>query len=198
MAAANLADAMGRFRWMDPGMRARSGLPVCGVAVTVCARPGDNLMVHKAMQVAEPGDILVVNTGGNITSAVFGELMATAAVAKGLGGIIVDGAIRDVEAITTLAFPAFSRSVCPGGCDKDGWGEINVPVSCGGAVVMPGDLVVGDNDGVAIVPRDEAEDVLALVTQLMDVEKKRLAEIANGLVFKPEIDATLRQKGVIE
>jgi regulator of RNase E activity RraA len=183
---------------MDPGIRVRSGLSLCGLAVTVCVRPADNLMVHKAMDAAEPGDILVVNTGGNITSAVFGELMATAAAAKGLGGIIVDGAVRDVEAITTLGFPAFSRSVCPGGCDKDGWGEVNVPVSCGGAVVMPGDIVVGDNDGVAIVPRNEAEEVLELVAQLIDSERKRLAEIANGLLFKPEIDATLRQKGVIE
>lgn len=198
MAAANLADAMGRFNWMDPGIRARSGLPLCGLAVTVCARPADNLMVHKAMEVAEPGDILVINTGGNVTSAVFGELMATAAAAKGLGGIIVDGAVRDVEAITALGFPAFSRSVCPGGCDKDGWGEVNVPVSCGATVVMPGDIVVGDNDGVAIVPRDDAEAVFALVTQLIDNERARLAEIANGLLFKPEIDATLRQKGVIE
>jgi len=95
MGAANLADAMGRFNWMDAGIVARTGLPLCGLAVTVRARPADNLMVHKALELAEPGDIVVVNTGGNTGSAVFGELMATAAAAKGLGGIVVDGAIAD-------------------------------------------------------------------------------------------------------
>ena len=198
LAAPNLADAMGRFHWMNSEMRSRSGLPLCGLAVTVCARPGDNLMVHKAMQVAQPGDILVVDTCANTTSAVFGELMTTAAMAAGLGGIVVDGAIRDVEAITRMGFPAYSRTVCPGGCDKDGWGEINVPISCGGTVVMPGDIVVGDDDGVAVVPRADAEEVLRLVLELMENERTRIAEIHGGLVFKPEIDATLRQKGVIE
>ena len=86
--------------------------------------------------------------------------MCHTAAAKKLGGIIVDGAIRDVDGITRLGFPAFSRTVCPGGCDKDGPGEINVPIACGGTVVMPGDIVVGDDDGVAVVPRDRAEAVL--------------------------------------
>jgi 4-hydroxy-4-methyl-2-oxoglutarate aldolase len=198
LGAANLADAMGRFNWMDSGIRMRSGLPLSGVAVTVRARPADNLMVHKALEVAQPGDIVVVNTCGNTGSAVFGELMATSAAAKGLGGIVVDGAIRDVEAITRLKLPAFSRTISPGGCDKDGWGEVNVPISCGGTVVMPGDLVVGDSDGVAVVPRTEAEAVLELVTQLLANEQKRKAEIARGVLFRSEIDAALRQKGVIE
>ena len=114
MASANLADAMGRFNFMDPGIQPRSGLPLCGLAVTVNARPADNLMVHKALQVASAGDIVVVATGGNTTNAVFGELMCHTAVAAKLGGIIVDGAIRDVGGITHLGFPAFSRSVSPG------------------------------------------------------------------------------------
>ena len=198
LGSANLADAMGRFNWMDPGMVMRSGLSLCGLAVTVRARPADNLMVHKAMDIAEPGDIIVVNTGGNTTSAVFGDLMATSAAAKKLGGIVVDGAIRDVPAIVRLGLPAFARAVCPGGCDKDGPGEVNVPISCGGTVVMPGDIVVGDRDGVAVVPRGEAEAVLALVGQLLRGEEARKAEIANGVLIRPEIDAALRQKGVIE
>jgi regulator of RNase E activity RraA len=155
-------------------------------------------MVHKALQVAEAGDVVVVNTWGNTTSAVFGELMCHTAVAKKLGGIIVDGAIRDVEGITRLGLAAFSRSVCPGGCDKDGPGEINVPISCGGTVVQPGDIVVGDDDGVAVVPREHAEEVLVLVTQLMQREKKRIAEIEAGQLFRAEIDAALRQGGIIE
>ena len=111
MATPNLADAMGRFNFMDPGILSRTGLPLCGLAVTVNARPADNLMVHKALQVASPGDVIVVNTCGNTTSAVFGELMCNTAVAAKLGGIIVDGAIRDVEGLAALGFPAFSRTV---------------------------------------------------------------------------------------
>lgn len=198
LSAANIADAMNRFGFMDPGIQSRTKLPLCGVAVTVQCRPADNLMVHKALQVAEPGEIVVVSTCGNITSAVFGELMCTTAAAKGLGGIIVDGAIRDVDGISKLGMPAFSRSVCPGGCDKDGPGEINVPISCGGTVVMPGDIVVGDEEGVAVIPRDRAEEVLELTHAWMDRETKRIAEIRSGVLYKAEIDDALRKKGVID
>jgi len=197
-ASSNLADAMGRFGFMDPGIRSRSGLPLCGVAVTVDTRPADNLMVHKALQVAEPGDVVVVNTCGNTTSAVFGELMCTTASAKGLGGIIVDGAIRDVDGIARLGLPAFSRTVCPGGCDKDGPGEINVAISCGNTVVMPGDIIVGDEEGVAVIPRDSAEEVLQLVDALMKREAARITEIKQGVLYKAEIDDALRKKGIID
>jgi regulator of RNase E activity RraA len=198
LASSNVADAMGRFGFMDAGMQSRSALPLCGLAVTVQCRPADNLMVHKALQVAQPGDIVVVSTCGNTTSAVFGELMCHTATAAKLGGIIVDGAVRDVEGIKRLAFPAYSRAVCPGSCDKDGPGEINVPISCGGTVVSPGDIIVGDGDGIAVVPRDSAAEILARVVQLMDRETKRVSEIDAGQIFKAEIDETLRSKGVIE
>jgi regulator of RNase E activity RraA len=198
LASSNVADALGRFGFMDPGMQSRSGLPLCGLAITVNARPGDNLMVHKALQLAEPGDVVVVSTNGNTTSAVFGELMCRTASARGLGGLVVDGAIRDVEGITALGFPAFSRTVTPGGCDKDGPGEINVAVSCGGAVVHPGDIVIGDRDGIAVVPRADAAEVLDLVAALVRNEGVRVAEIQSGNVFKADIDEILRKKGVIE
>jgi regulator of RNase E activity RraA len=197
LASSNLADVMGRFHFMDPGIQMRTGLPVCGVSLTVIARPADNLMIHKALELARPGDVIVVNTCGNVTSAVFGELMGNSAVAAGLGGLIVDGAVRDVAALAELRLPVFSRSVCAGGCDKDGPGEINVPIACGNTVVMPGDIVVGDADGVAIVPREEAEEVLKLVQELKERETQRIAEIRSGKVFKSEINDTLRAKGVI-
>jgi regulator of RNase E activity RraA len=197
LASSNLADAMGRFNFMDPGIRQRSGLPLCGLAVTVNCRPADNLMVHKALQVAEPGDIVVVATSGNTASSVFGELMCHTAVARRIGGIIVDGAIRDIDGITRLGLPAYSRTVSPGGCDKDGPGEINVPISCGNTVVTPGDIVVGDGDGVAVVPRAHAEEVLRLVAELVDREEKRIAEIAAGKVFRADVDELLRKHGVI-
>lgn len=197
LASSNLADAMGRFNFMDPAIRPRSGLPLCGLAVTVNCRPADNLMIHKALQVAHAGDIVVVATSGNTASAVFGELMCHTAVAQKLGGIIVDGAIRDVDAITRLGFPAYSRTVSPGGCDKDGPGEINVPISCGTTVVAPGDIVVGDGDGVAVVPRAHAEEVLQLVAALVEREEKRIAEIHAGTVFRADVDDLLRKRGVI-
>jgi regulator of RNase E activity RraA len=198
IASANIADALGRFAFMDPGIRARTGLGLCGVAVTVNARPADNLMVHKALEVAKPGDIVVVSTGGNTTNAVFGDLMCRTAVGARLGGIVVDGAIRDVAGISALGFAAFSRSVSPGACDKDGPGEINFPISCGGTVVMPGDIVVGDDDGVVVGPRADAEAVLAEVKAITAREEKRVAEITGGGLFKADINEALRAKGVIE
>jgi regulator of RNase E activity RraA len=197
-ASSNVADAMGRFRFMDPGIVNRTGLPLSGVAVTVNARPGDNLMVHKVLEVARPGDAVVVSTNGGITTAVIGEIMATTAVEAGLGGFVVDGAVRDVDGLAGLGLPVFSRSISPGSCDKDGPGEINVPISCGNTVVMPGDIVVGDLDGVAVVPREEAVEVLELVEALEEREAKRIAAIKGGELFKNEINETLRTKGVLE
>jgi 4-hydroxy-4-methyl-2-oxoglutarate aldolase len=196
-ASANVADAMGRFNFMDPGIRSRSRFPVCGPAVTVLCRPADNLMVHKALDVAQPGDVVVVNTVGNTTTAVFGDLMCRTAAAKKLGGIVVDGAIRDVEGIAALRFPAFSRAVSPGSCDKDGPGELNVPIACGGTVVMPGDIIVGDEDGLAVVPREHAEEVLQSLEELLARERKRVAEIGEGILIRADVDDLLRRKGVI-
>jgi regulator of RNase E activity RraA len=198
VASSNAADAMGRFHFMDSGLKSRSGVPMCGIAVTATCRPGDNLMVHKALEVAEPGDVVVITTNGNTTSAVFGELMCHSAVAARLGGIVVDGAIRDVSEITNLAFPAYSRSVNPGGCDKDGPGEINVPIACGGTAVMPGDIVLGDEDGVVVIPRETAEEVAELVEALQAREGARIEAIQGGEIFKPQIDESLRDKGIIE
>src|SRR5262249_34363026 len=193
----NVAEAMGGFNFMAPGIASRPGLPLCGRAVTVNARPADNLMVHKGLQIAEPGDIVVVATSGNTTSAVFGGLMCEAAAAKGLGGIIVDGAIRDVEDLKRLGFPAFSPTVLAGGCYKDDPGEINVAISCGGTVVAPGDIIVGDVDGVAVVPYAHAAEVIELVVQLVGRERARTSEIRSGNLFRPDVDDTLRKKGVI-
>jgi regulator of RNase E activity RraA len=197
LASPNVADAMGRFNFMDPGIVSRTAIPLCGPALTVNCRPADNLMVHKALALAQPGDVVVVATGGNTVSAVFGGLMCEVASARTIGGIIVDGAIRDVEDLTRLRFPAFSRTVCPGGCDKDGPGEINVPISCGGTVVSPGDVLVGDGDGVAVVPYAHAAEVLDLVSRLRDRERARVTEIHAGTLFRPDVDEMLRKKGVI-
>jgi regulator of RNase E activity RraA len=196
-ASSDVSDAMGRLYAMDPGIVSRTGLPLCGVAVTVNARPGDNLMLHKAMELAHPGDVLVVCTNGCTTSAVFGDIMGTTAVAAGLGGLVVDGAIRDVEGLKALGLPAYSRAVTPGACDTDGPGEVNVPVSCGSIAVAPGDVVVGDEDGVVVVPRDDAAAVLERLAAVEAGVGKRIAAIRAGELFKPEIDQTLRDRGVL-
>jgi len=164
---ANVSDCMSRMTAGGARLRPmHAGGRMAGPALTIKTRPGDNLMIHKALEVATPGDIIVVSTNGNTTSAIFGELMCRTAVGASLGGIVVDGAIRDIDGITALAFPAYSRAVCAGGCDKDGPGEVNSPISCGNTVVMPGDIIVGDDDGVVVVPREEAADVLPLVNEL--------------------------------
>lgn len=194
----NIADAQGRFRVMCPAIKpVNQQIKLAGPAVTVLARPGDNLMVHKALEVAQPGDVVVVSTCGNDNAAVFGELMGSTLKGAKLGGLVVDGAVRDHDELLELGIAVFARSLVGSACDKDGPGEINFPVACGGVPVLPGDVVIGDANGVVIVPQADLAWVLAKTKQIVAGEEKRLAEIAAGQLFKAEIDATLRAKGVI-
>ncbi|MDP2871514.1 MAG: 4-carboxy-4-hydroxy-2-oxoadipate aldolase/oxaloacetate decarboxylase [Bacillota bacterium] len=195
----NVADVMGRFRSMDGGIKpVDQRMRVCGPAVTVMTRPGDNLMCHMAMEIARPGDVVVVNTGHGVYAAVWGELMTHAAMAAGLGGLVVDGAVRDLSELRQLGFPVFARAIVASSCDKDGPGEINVPIACGGAVVMPGDVIVGDEDSVVVVPREWAAEVADLAEAKAAEEKARIAEIAAGQIFMPSIREALRRKGVLD
>jgi len=194
----NIADAMGRFRVMDPGMKCvTKGKIAAGPAVTVMARPGDNLMIHKAMEVAKPGDVIVVNTCGNTNSAVWGELMTCAAMRIGLAGLIVDGAVRDSKEINEMGFPVFSRNIVASGCDKDGPGEINCSISCGGVGVNPGDIVIASEEGIVVVPVEDAEEVLAKTKEIDKREANRIKEIGAGKVFKDDINSILRSKNII-
>ncbi len=194
----NIADAMGRFRVMDPGLKPVNPSDVCaGPAVTVMVRPGDNLMLHKALELVKPGDILVVNTFGNTNTAVWGGLMTRAGKAVGAAGIIVDGAVRDADDMAELGFPCFSRSVVGSACDKDGPGEINFPVSCGGVVVNPGDIIVASKEGIVVIPKEDAAYVAEQVELVWQKEAKRVEEIAAGETFMPEINETLRKKNII-
>src|SRR5512137_892290 len=138
----------------------RSGRMV-GTAFTVRTRPGDNLMVHKAIDMAVPGDVIVVDAGGALENAIIGELMAGWAAKRGLAGLVIDGAIRDSEALAEADFPVYAAGVTHRGPWKDGPGEINVPVSIAGMVVRPGDLVAGDQDGVIAIAPEDAERVIA-------------------------------------
>jgi regulator of RNase E activity RraA len=182
----NIADAMNRFRVMDPGMKpANQGDFVAGPAVTVMCAPGDNLMFHKALSLAMNG-------------AGFGGLMGRTAKKIGIAGLIIDGAIRDVEDFKELKLPVYSRTIVASGCFKDGPGEVNFPIQCGGVVVMPGDVVIASQDGVVVVPKADAAYVLQETKAIFEREIKRVKEIEAGVLFKPDIDNTLRAKKIIE
>lgn len=156
-----VSDAMGRDRRaMDAGIEpVYQGIELAGSALTVKASPGDNLVIHKAIAMAEAGDVLVIDGDGYVGTAYVGELMCTSCHARGLAGIVVDGAIRDRADIEAMDFPVYARGVHPQGPLKKDPGSINVPVSCGGISVDPGDVVVGDGDGVTVVPRTDAAEV---------------------------------------
>ena len=157
---ANVSDSMSRMTAGGARLRPMHGGGVlAGPALTVKTRPGDNLMVHKAIGLAEPGDVIVVDAGGDLTNAIIGELMIAQMVKRGLGGIVINGAIRDSAAIRAGGYPVFAAGVTHRGPYKDGPGEINVPVAIDGMVIAPGDLVIGDDDGLLCVPYDQVEQV---------------------------------------
>lgn len=167
----------------------RSGRLV-GTAVTVKTRPGDNQTLHRAYDRLRPGDVLVVDGGGDLTQALVGEIMMSRARAMGVAGFVIDGAIRDVEAFQRADFPCYARGVTHRGPYKSGPGEINVPVAIDGMVVMPGDLVVGDADGVVAFDRADSAELLDLVRQQGEREAAALAAIAEGRVDSFYMGAT--------
>lgn len=197
--SSQVADCMSRFGAFDGGIRPLWRSPrVIGSALTVWARSADNLMMHKSLSLAQEGDILVVNTQGNVTNAGFGELMANTAVRAGIRAVIVDGVVRDGLDLEGLQLPVYSRGLSPTGCDKDGPGEIGTVIACGGVAVRSGDVIVADEDGVTAVPLSDAAMVAELAVAKVASERERLDEIDSGLLFKPEIDDLLRKKGVID
>ncbi len=159
----------------------RSGRLV-GTAVTVKTRPGDNQTLHRAYELLRPGDVLVVDGGGDLTQALVGEIMMSRARAMGVAGFVIDGAIRDVDAFLASDFPCYARGVTHRGPYKTGPGEINVPVAVDGMVVTPGDVIVGDTDGVVAFDRADAAELLALVRQQEEREANALKAIAEGRV----------------
>lgn len=193
---ANISDCMARMTAAGPRLRPmHKGGYLCGPALTVKTRPGDNLMIHKALTMAQPGDVIVVDAGGDLTNALFGELMVTTAVKRGVAGVVLDGAVRDCEMIGAGSFPLYAAGVTHRGPYKDGPGEINVPIAIDGMVIEPGDLVVGDADGLLCVPYASVDEVLAAVQKKMELEKKTLADIAAGTLDTSWVDATLRRIG---
>lgn len=192
------ADVAGRRGTMDGRIRALApSMKVCGPAFTVEVRPGDNLMLHAAYCLAKPGDVVVVDGKADTTCAITGALMTNQAKAAGLGGLVVDAAVRDVEELRELGFPVFSAGSNPNGPTKLVPGRLNHPISCGGVAVHPGDLVVGDADGVTVVPRDEAAALVDLGVKKLADEARRLEAIRAGQLRPSWLDAALRAAGVL-
>src|SRR5580704_2087167 len=197
-ASSQVADAMSRLGAMDSGIRSVwPGPRVIGAAVTVWCHAGDNVMYHKALSLAQPGDVLVVNTQSS-GNAGFGELLATSAMKIGVRAVIVDGMVRDGEALEAMRLPVWARGLAPSGCNKDGAGEVGAIIACGGVAVRPGDIIVADRDGVAVVPLADAAEVAKLAVAKVESEEKRAAQIKEGLLVRPEIDEGLRRAGVVE
>ncbi len=175
---------------------ARLDTVMCGPAVTVRVRPGDNLMIHKALMMVQPGDVLVIDGGGDVTQALVGGLMRTTCVARRLAGLVIDGAVRDLTEWAEEGMPLFAKGHTHRGPSKDGPGEINVPVSCAGMAVMPGDLIVGDADGVIAIPAEEAVAVLAKTRTHLEKEAAIRESNRMGAADPERFDAVLRAKGL--
>lgn len=166
-----------------------------GTAITVKTRPGDNLLVHKAIDMAEPGDVIVVDAGGDTTNAIVGEIMLRIAKRNGIAGFIIDGAIRDTKAFMEGKFPVYAAGVTHRGPYKDGPGEINVPISIDGMCVHPGDLLIGDEDGIAVIPAEFAEELLVKIRKQELKESEIFESIDNNTIDRSWIDETLKQRG---
>jgi len=181
----------GRIQPLSPGMR------VCGPAFTVEVRPGDNLMFHLALALARPGDVLVIDGKADVSCALCGELMVTQAQAAGLAGFVVDAAVRDTAELAAGAFPVFAAGRNPCGPTKNVPGRLAIPISAGDAPVQPGDLVIGDADGVVVIPRADVPAVLDQAEAKIASEQQRVREIGEGRLVSPWLEAALRTAGVL-
>ena len=193
---ANVSDSMWRMTAGGSSLRPmhKAG-QMAGAALTVKSRPGDNLMLHKAIDMAEPGDIIVCDAGGDLTNSLMGELMLAHAAKRNVGGFVLNAAIRDVLAFLDVNLPVFAAGVSHRGPYKDGPGEINVPIAIDGMVIEPGDLVIGDWDGVLAVPFDDVQRVLELTISKQKTEVDQMAEIESGTSDRSWIDKTLKERG---
>lgn len=183
----------GRIRALAPTMRA------CGPAFTVEVRPGDNLVIHAAMAMAKPGDVLVIDGKADRTAALMGAIMLTACRQLGFAGVVLDASHRDTEELLALGFPVWSVGANPNGPTKSVSGRINWPVSCGGVAIAPGDLVIADGDGVVVVEREKAAALLPLADKKVADERKRIADITGGGPLRPGwLEGALRTAGVLK
>jgi regulator of RNase E activity RraA len=197
--AAILADVAGRRGALHGRIRAlRSDMKMAGTAFTVDVRPGDNLMIHAAMSLAKPGDVLVVDGKGDQTAALMGTIMFTACKQLGIAGVVIDGAVRDSLETEELGFPVFSVGTNPNGPTKLVPGRIGHPITVGGVTVHPGDFILGDADGVVVAEREKIESLLPLAAKKVKDEADRIAGIKKGDTAAKWLDGALRAAGVLK
>jgi 4-hydroxy-4-methyl-2-oxoglutarate aldolase len=199
-ASSILADVAGRRGAMDGRIRALApSMRACGPAFTIEVRPGDNLMIHAAMAMARPGDVLVIDGKADRSAALMGAIMLTACRRLGFAGVVLDASHRDTEELLELGFPVWSVGPNPNGPTKNVPGRINHPVSCGGVTVNPGDLIVADADGVVVVEKEKAAALLPLAGKKVADERKRIADITGGGAIRPGwLEGALRSAGVLK
>ncbi len=197
--AANVADCMGRLSALPAEISLKS-LPVkrmCGVALTVKARAGDNLMLHQALNMAQEGDIIVFSNAGDRDRAIMGEIMYRyLADYKKVAGIVIDGPIRDIDELSKVQCPIYATGTTPGGPFKEGPGEVNVPISIGGVVINPGDIVLGDADGVIVIPRQDAGSLIEKAEANAQNDHAKVQKASAGSLNREWVKKTLEDKGV--
>lgn len=193
---ANVSDCMSRIAAGGPQLRPmhRDGV-LAGPALTVRTRPGDNLMLHKAIDMAEAGDVIVVDAGGDCTNSLMGELMLAHAIGRGVAGFVLYGAIRDAEAFQTRNLPVFALGITHRGPYRTGPGEIGYPISFEGLTVMSGDLMLGDGDGVVAIARTDVETVIAAAHRKHAAETRQMAETEARTVDRSWVDKALDAAG---
>ncbi len=198
--AANISDTMGRLVGMHPRIKLQSTPknPInVGRALTIKTRSGDNLMLHKALNMAKPGDVIILsNDGGESYRSLIGEIMFTYLASRGAAGIIIDGPIRDIDAVRKMEMPIYATGTNPAGPYKEGPGEINVPISCGGISINPGDIIVMDEDGVIVIPLQEAETVLKNARAFQEKDEAKLLAAQEGRAKREWVDALIEKKEV--
>lgn len=193
---ANVSDSMQRLTALGPQMRPmhRGGV-LAGPALTVRTRPGDNLLLHKAIDIAAPGDVIVVDAGGDMTNALMGELMLAHAVQRGVAGFVLNGAIRDAGEILGQDLPVYALGITHRGPYKTGPGELGFPISIGGTVIAAGDLILGDYDGVVAVAAADAAGVLDAARGKHAAEARQMAQTRAGTMDRSWVDRSLAEGG---
>ena len=181
LSVATVHEAQGRVGLLSPEIRpVKAGLKLVGRAVTVFATPGDNVMIHVAMEQCEPGDVMVVAVNSRSECGYFGDLLATLMQARGIAGLVIDSGVRDLADLRQMGIPVFSRCISAQGTVKETLGDVNVPVVCGGQVINPSDLIIGDDDGVVVVRRHELDSVAQKSEAREDKEATIRAKYRDG------------------
>ncbi len=194
----DISDMLNRLYTMNPMIKNLSTEdPICGPACTVKVYPGDNLMVHKALNIAQPGDVLVIDAGASSMNGIIGDLISTKAKFLGIQAFVVDGLIRDLPDVKKVGFPVFARGVTPVGPLHRGPGEINFSISCGGIVINPGDIICGDQNGLVVVRKDFAQDTLERLSLQKNSSATYEENVKKGIFSNEWVDNVLDEAGCV-